>query len=85
MRKTLLYLFALVLLGNIKAQNSTAIYSFFTAGHTYGSPNNPHLGLHYPFVYYIPTINNYPNMEYGFFTGDVVVSSTSTYWDSAIN
>ncbi len=24
-------------------------------------------------------------MEYGFFTGDVVVSSTSTYWDSAIN
>lgn len=59
-------------------------YSFFTAGHTYGNPNSYHYGLHYPFVNYIPTINNYSNMELGVLTGDVVYSATAAYWDSAL-
>jgi len=71
----------LVLALTVNAQEP--IYSFFSAGHTYGSPMDHHYGLHYPFVDYIPTINAYPNMEYGFLTGDVVVSPTVEYWDSA--
>lgn len=68
---------------SVDAQISTPVYSFFAAGHTYGNPNNPHYGLHYPFVDYFPMINNYPNMEFGFFTGDVIVHSEVDYWDSA--
>ena len=83
MKKIVVYLFVLILPGNLNAQNDIPIYSFFTAGHTYGNPNSPHYGLHYPFVDYIPTINNYPNMELGFLTGDVVVAGTAAYWDSA--
>ena len=83
MKKIVICLFILILLGNVNAQNDNPIYSFFAAGHTYGSPNNQHYGLHYPFVDYIPTINNYPNIEIGFLTGDVVVHSTVAYWDSA--
>lgn len=68
---------------NLSAQNDTVVYSFFAAGHTYGNPNHPHYGLHYPFVDYFPTINNYPSMKMGFLTGDVVKHPTAAYWDSA--
>jgi hypothetical protein len=84
MKKVFICLFVLIISGELIAQNSSPIYSFFVAGHAYGNPNNPHYGLHYPFVDYIPKINSYPNIELGFFTGDVVVSSTSDYWDAAI-
>lgn len=83
MKKTLLYIFILFQAYNICAQNDSVEYSFFTAGHTYGNPNSPHYGLHYPFVDFIPEINNYPLMSLGFLTGDVVVSGTPEYWDSA--
>jgi hypothetical protein len=81
----LLYLIFYFFLISIKiqAQIETPLYSFFTAGHTYGNPNNVHYGLHYPFVDYIPTINNNSKIELGFLTGDVVAQSTSAYWDSA--
>lgn len=60
-----------------------AEYAFFTAGHTYGNPNNPQLGLHPPFKNKIDWINNYEGMELGVLTGDVVPFPTQTYWDSA--
>lgn len=59
-------------------------YSFFVAGHTYGNPNTYQLGLYPPFVAQFPYLNNYPKMELGVLTGDVVYSSTQTYWDSAL-
>ncbi len=57
-------------------------YAFFTAGHAYGHPSEKHVGLHTPFVNQIPFINEYPNMELGVLTGDVVRRSTQAYWDS---
>ncbi len=83
MKKIFLYIFILFQSVVVNAQNDTLLYSFFSAGHTYGSPNNPHYGLHYPFVDFIPEINNYSGMEMGFLTGDIVVSGTADYWDSA--
>ena len=83
MKKIILFFLFLLMLGNVQAQKKAPIYSFFAAGHTYGSPMNPHFGLHYPFVNHFPDIDNYPNMKLGFLTGDVVVHSTAAYWDSA--
>lgn len=67
----------------INTFGQTPIYSFFSAGHVYGNPNSPHYGIHYPFVDYIPVLNDYPNMDLAFLTGDVVVAPTAAYWDSA--
>jgi len=83
MKKALLIIILFFVYGYLFAQKETPIYSFFAAGHTYGNPNDYHLGLHYPFVDYFPNINDYPNMELGFLTGDVVYQSTAIYWDSA--
>lgn len=59
-------------------------YSFFVAGHTYGSPlTPPKLGLHEPFVKHFPYINNYQKMNFGVLTGDVVNQPNQLYWDSA--
>jgi hypothetical protein len=83
MNKLLLYFFIVFYSFSLNAQNDTIIYSFFSAGHTYGNPNNHHYRLHYPFSDFIPNINNNPKIDLGVLTGDVVVSSTSAYWDSA--
>lgn len=83
MKRLVLIIFILFSLASVSAQRSTPVYSFFAAGHTYGNPNHPHYGLHYPFVDYIPTINDYPSMDFGFLTGDVVVYGEADYWDSA--
>ena len=84
MKKIVLFIIILAQFYSVDAQNDTVVYSFFSAGHTYGNPNAAtHYGLHEPFVDFIPIINDYPKMELGFLTGDVVVSSTATYWDSA--
>jgi len=80
MKKILL---VLVLLSSANFLNAQLLYSFYAAGHAYGSPLNVHYGLHYPFVDYIPTINNYPGMELGFLTGGVVYSPDSISWDYA--
>ncbi|NOR88169.1 MAG: T9SS type A sorting domain-containing protein [Bacteroidales bacterium] len=82
-KKINLIVFFLFLIGNLFAQKDIPLYSFFTAGHTYGNPNNPHYGLHYPFVDYIPKLNNYSNMQFGVLTGDVVFTPTTEYWEAA--
>lgn len=66
-----------------QAQQDTILYSFCSAGHTYGSPINIQYGLHNPFVDYIPTLNSNPKLDFVFFTGDLVYQSTKIYWDSA--
>lgn len=67
----------------ISAQQDSVIYSFFSAGHTYGSPFNYQYGLHQPFVDYIPKLNQDSKLSFGFLTGDVVYKSNQSYWDSA--
>lgn len=68
---------------NIAEQNGNS-YAFFVAGHTYGKPGSAGYGMHPPFVKSISYLNDYPNMELGILTGDVVVKSTAAYWDSAL-
>lgn len=80
----IIILFFIVVTGLTSCQKEEPEYSFFTAGHAYGEPDSPHFGLHSPFVDFIPQLNNHPNMELGFFTGDVVSSSTPSHWDSAM-
>lgn len=81
-RAILIYIFSCYFISSY-AQNTNVLYSFFSAGHTYGSPLNPHFGLHDPFVDYIPALNGMESLELGFFTGDVVLTSQAMYWDSA--
>lgn len=70
MRLKLMCIF-LVLCHPLIAQNSVS-YSFFVAGHASGTPgvNNP--GLHPPFKKHFPYLNNYPNLQLGILTGDIV-------------
>jgi len=82
-KKILFCLVIFLKISVLSSQEITANYSFFTAGHTYGNPNSPQYGLHYPFTDFIPYLNNYPDLDLGFLTGDVVVTGTPAYWDSA--
>lgn len=56
-------------------------YSFFVAGHTYGSQGVNNIGLHPPFEAFYDTINTYPKMSMGILTGDIVQYSTTQDWD----
>ena len=63
--------------------DSLVNYSFLVAGHAYGNPMDFQYGLHPPFKTMIPQINEYPKLEFGVLTGDVVPKPTEEYWDSA--
>lgn len=58
-------------------------YSFFTAGHTYGNPNSPQLGLLPSFLEYLPQLNADSKMELAFLTGDFVQSPTEENYNAA--
>ena len=62
---------------------SPLAYSFFVAGHVYGNPESPQIGLYPPFVQQAPFLNDYEGMALGVLTGDVVFKSTPEYWDGA--
>jgi len=83
MKAHLTYIAIFILTGSLMSQNRSPVYSFFTAGHTYGNPLSFQYGLHPPFEDYISTLNDYPNMILGVLTGDVVPTATPAYWDSA--
>jgi len=55
-------------------------YAFFVAGHTYGETgvNNP--GVHPPFRGFFPRLNAM-GLDFGVFTGDIVIAGTPTNWD----
>jgi len=61
-----------------------SLYSFFVAGHVYGNPNSPQLGIFPPFKKHINYINNYKNIEFGVFTGDVVVTPDTAHWEAFV-
>lgn len=56
-------------------------YSFFVAGHVYGTPGVNNVGLHPPFENQYPLIRKYPHISFGVLTGDIVAVSTPKDWD----
>lgn len=59
-------------------------YSFFVAGHTYGSPLTPSKpGLHNSFTKHMSFLNNYQKLNFGVLTGDVVSQPTQQFWNAA--
>jgi hypothetical protein len=57
-------------------------YSFFVAGHTYGSPvaNNP--GLHPPFIAEFDKLNEDNRLDFGVLTGDIVRKASESAWNT---
>lgn len=79
-------LIAVVLLGfsSCKKDSETLpekeSYSFFVAGHTYGSPGTDNKGLHPPFEDKFDYINK-RGIQLGILTGDIVNESTIKNWN----
>jgi len=89
-RHLILTVFLLVALGLLSIHffsrkptkiNTEILYSFFVAGHTYGTPGVNNIGLHPPFRNELKSIRMNPNIDMGFLTGDIVWTSTVTNWD----
>ena len=56
-------------------------YAFFAAGHAYSLPWVENDGFYVPFSENITYLNNYPNLNLGVFTGDVVFCDSEESWD----
>ena len=65
---------------NISDQKTS--YSFFVAGHTYGTPGTEEIGLYSEFKNKFPLINSYPAMKLGILTGDIVKSPSTESWNA---
>ncbi len=61
--------------------DSYSPYSFFVAGHTYGKPVIDNIGVHPPFKNKFDFIRNQEIIEFGVFTGDIVLTGTEKNWD----
>ncbi len=61
--------------------SSSAKYSFFVAGHTYGRPQVNNMGLHPPFEKASKEFAKESGLKFGVLTGDIVISSTKANWD----
>lgn len=81
MKSIFFFLSIIALFNSVSAQQLK--YSFFVAGHAYGSVDDvPDPGMHPPFVDYFDEINAYPGMSFGVLTGDVVNYSNADYWNA---
>ena len=56
-------------------------YSFFIAGHTYGTPGVDNEGVHPPFRNKFDFIKDDESLNFGVFTGDIVPVGTTQNWD----
>ncbi len=66
---------------SVTGQEASA-YSFFIAGHTYGSPGTDNVGFHPPFKATFEYIRSHDNMQFGVLVGDIVSSDpTAEDWD----
>ncbi|MDA3820954.1 MAG: T9SS type A sorting domain-containing protein [Candidatus Delongbacteria bacterium] len=72
-------------LGFARGQGTDSTYSFFVAGHTYGTPGVDNEGLHPPFVDKFGYIQSRPEIAFGTFLGDIVFHSTEEAWDDVDN
>lgn len=59
----------------------TRVYSFFIAGHTYGAPGMNNIGVHPPFQDKFSLITKDSLVEFGVFTGDMVLNPTTKDWE----
>ena len=55
-------------------------YAFLVAGHTYGATGVDNPGVHPPFKSFFPHINSL-GLDFGVFTGDIVIYGTANDWD----
>lgn len=66
----------------LNAQQDSIVYSFLVAGHTYGEAGVDNPGLHPPFKDRFGYIQNREEIQFGFFTGDIVSANpTAQDWD----
>jgi hypothetical protein len=63
-------------------QETKLEYSFFVAGHVYGHPLDFKEGLHPTFKHQFSFLREYPKMQFGILTGDVVPRPQKDYWDA---
>lgn len=57
-------------------------YSFFVAGHSYGNHLADNIHLHPPFADQFSYIREYPDISFGFLSGDIVRESNVESWDA---
>ena len=55
-------------------------YSFYVAGHTYGTPGVGSDGLYAPFTEKFHIINQYKPIKFGFLLGDIVKEASNEAW-----
>lgn len=60
-------------------------YAFYVAGHVYGNPDNHQYGLYPAFKKQLDFISEYPKLEFGVFTGDVVAKPEALYWKAFLS
>ncbi|MGB0368926.1 MAG: metallophosphoesterase family protein [Flavobacteriales bacterium] len=75
-----------IIFGCNKEQNVTEFgtvnYSFFIAGHTYGTPGGSNVGLYPPFKQKFSLLNAEENLALGVLTGDIVRNSNESEWNA---
>lgn len=64
---------------------SPIIYSFFIAGHTYGTPGADNIGVHPPFKNKFDLIQSDGHIDFGVLTGDIVITGTEQNWNEVDN
>lgn len=80
MRRIALLTILILVLASCK-QNDKG-YSFFVAGHTYGSPGADNPGVHPPFLAEFTDLNEDSCLQFGIFSGDIVRKSDTASWDA---
>jgi hypothetical protein len=81
LRKVLIFGIILGLLYSC-SRESQEPFSFFVAGHTYGTPTAENPGLYPAFMEMFESLNADPTIEFGILTGDIVRKSTDEAWDT---
>ncbi|MEE3145126.1 MAG: metallophosphoesterase, partial [Bacteroidota bacterium] len=67
--------------GSVVLEEAQIDYSFFIAGHTYGTPGVDNEGVHPPFRNKFDFIKDDESLNFGVFTGDIVPVGTTQNWD----
>lgn len=80
--KFIVCLFNIVLMVACEEKNDHHPYTFFVAGHTYGSPGDNSLGLYEVFTDRFDILLEDEKMELGFLTGDMVFAPSAAHWDA---
>ncbi|HOZ30411.1 MAG TPA: T9SS type A sorting domain-containing protein [Bacteroidales bacterium] len=80
--KIFIPLFILFSLSSFDGQAQS--YSFFIAGHVYGTPGVQNVGFHPPFKAKFEYIQGREDIEFGVFLGDLVIWGSEEKWDNIV-